>query len=853
MRAALRAVRVGLLDMRGDLRRFVLLVACLVVGTALIAGVSSVGASIRMAVEQDAAQIMGADLELSRADRAATAAELATIGRFGSIADVIDTNVRAEADGLEGFVDLIAVGPAYPLLGAVPSPQIAAGSSTFDFLGQEADGSFGALVDPLMLDQLQIDIGDVVSIGGAQFIVRGHLLGVPDAAVRGFRLGLPVIISTQALATLGDRTSPLPGLGTFFRYKLLLSEGDAEEMKLEVAAALDDPAWTVLSARDGLGPMVRYYDLFMRFLVIVGLASLLIGGVSVWTSISAYIGERASVIAVLRSLGGTGSRIFIHFLTQIAALALVGVGIGVLIGAASALVALPAVGQAVGVNLPATVHVVPLLVAAGVGFVIAFAFSYLPLQQAQAITPVTLFRSKGLAAPPIEWRGFIGSSRIVPLIVAAALFFWLAVVMTGDVLLVAGFLGASLVSVLVFRLAQAAVSWIIRHLPEPRNHTLRHALLGLSSPGSNAASVVVSVGLALAMLVVVLVLQVNLRNEYLGASVFDAPTLVASDLFDDEVAALEEMRAEGDSGIAAFTATPMLRGALAQFNDTPVGQLRPRGPEASFLLSGEIPLTFRGVLPATSRVVDGTWWGPDYVGEPLVSLHESLRSGLGLAVGDRLTFSIFGEEVVAEIANFRDYSWQGGIDFLATFSPGVLDAYPTTLLGAVTAARGEEDAVERAVAQALPDVRFIAIGQTLELIAEALGQLSLAASLVGGLAVGNGLLVLLGALATGRRQRQADAVITRVLGARRIGVLLVAILQYGLLALIAALVATPLGIALAWGLTELLMDVAFTLDAGIIAAVEIGAVAITGLLGATTIIPALRSRSALFLRQLATE
>ena len=65
--------------MRGDMRRFVLLIACLAVGTALIAGVSSVGASIRQAVERDAALLMGGDIELSRADRQATPEELALI------------------------------------------------------------------------------------------------------------------------------------------------------------------------------------------------------------------------------------------------------------------------------------------------------------------------------------------------------------------------------------------------------------------------------------------------------------------------------------------------------------------------------------------------------------------------------------------------------------------------------------------------------------------------------------------------------------------------------------------------------------------------------------------------------
>src|SRR5690606_20708022 len=135
------------------------------------------------------------------------------------------------------------------------------------------------------------------------FEVRGQLAGVPDAAVRGFRLGLPAVITSEAFAILGDRTSPLPGLGTYFRYKLVLEDGmDAEDGKAAVEGALDDPAWTVRTARDGLGPMVRYYDMFMRFLVIVGLASLLIGGVSVWTGMSAYISERSPVIAILRSM-----------------------------------------------------------------------------------------------------------------------------------------------------------------------------------------------------------------------------------------------------------------------------------------------------------------------------------------------------------------------------------------------------------------------------------------------------------------------------------------------------------------------------------------------------------------------
>lgn len=845
-----KVIRIGLLDMRGDMRRFILLIACLAIGTALIAGVSSVGASIEQTVEKEAALLMGGDVEISRADRVASAAELELLGGFGDVARVVDTNVRARTDDKEAFVDLVAVGDSYPLLGAVQSPQLPDGTNVASFLGFNG-AAFGAIVDPVMLDELGIGVGEIMEIGGSPFEVRGELTALPDAAVRGFRLGRLAVISTEGLATLGDWTSPLPGLGTWFRYKVRLAAGDAEAGKAAIEAALNDPTWTVRSARDGLGPMVRYYDLFMRFLVIVGLASLLIGGVSVWTGISAYVAERANVIAILRSMGAGRTRIFIHFFTQVAVLAAIGVGLGLVIGGGAALVALPAVGQAVGVALPQTLHLQPLLVAAGVGLLTAFSFSYLPLQQAQAVSPVMLFRSKGLAAPPVDWGKLFASWQIVPLVLAAAGFFWLAVLMTDDPTLVAAFAAVSLLSVILFRLALALAGFLMHRLPEPRMRVLRYALRDMGT-GSNAPAVVISVGLALAMLVVVLVLEVNLRNEYLGASVFDAPSFVASDLFPDEVEMLEQMRDER-ADITRFTSTPMLRASLTAINGTPAGAVPTRGPEASFLLSGEVPVTYRSELPATSKLVSGAWWPADHQGDPLVSLHQSLRSGLGVDVGDNLTFTIFGEEIVAKVANFRDYSWQGGIDFLATFSPGVLEAYPATLLGAVSAASGEEDAVERLLAASFPDIKFIAIGETLTQITTALGQLSLAASLVGGIAVSNGLLVLIGSLATGRRQRQADAVITKVLGAKRFDVIIVSVVHYVILALFAALLATPIGIGLAWILTMVLLEVDFSFNPLTLMLVELGAVVITGLLGATTIFRVLSVRPAHLLRALSVD
>src|SRR5690606_14082960 len=153
------AVRIGLLDMRGDLRRFLLLVVCLAVGTALISGVNSVGASITRAIDDGAAELMGGDVELSRADRLATADELATMAGFGTISTIVDTNLRAESAAGDAFVDLSAIGPTYPLLGAVQSPQLSPGAAPYDLLAP-VDDIHGALLDPVLFDQLGLAIGD---------------------------------------------------------------------------------------------------------------------------------------------------------------------------------------------------------------------------------------------------------------------------------------------------------------------------------------------------------------------------------------------------------------------------------------------------------------------------------------------------------------------------------------------------------------------------------------------------------------------------------------------------------------------------------------------------------------------
>ena len=846
MRRLMSWMRVAVIDLRGDMRRFIVLIACLALGTSVIAAVGSVGTSLKNAVDNDTTTLMGGDLQVSRPDRPATPEELAYLKTLGKVSYVVDSAARGVVGDESTLLDLLAADNAYPLLGEVVSPQLPSGEKPAELLDKR-DGVWGAMVDPVIFDRLGIGMGGHFDIGQTEFEVRGTITSLPDNAVRGFQLGLTVLISTDAYATMTDLRAPLPGLLTHNTYKIVLPAHDFASVKQQIEEHFADNAWKVKSPREVAGELIRFYDMFTRFLLIVGLSSLLVGGVGVSSGVMSYIGERQHGIAVFRSLGATNARILVHFLTQIGILTGIGVLIGVAAGAVASLVLLPIVGNMIAVSLPPAVEWMPLATAAAFGMIAGFAYSFLPLMQAQRVSPALLFRSLGSVPPRVDFSTFTQLNILIPILVSALALFGLAVVITGNLALVGYYALGVIGTFAVLRLAASGLMWLFRRLPPPRRAVLRHALRNIPAPGSSASVVVVSLGLGLALLLIIALLDANLHNQLTGQIVKDAPTFVVTDLFSDEVADLEDLQ-KSDPDMTEFRSSPMLRGAITAINGRDPQSYQQAGEEASFMLARDIPMTFVADLPANSTVTDGEWWPPDYNGPPLVSLRSSMKTQLGLHVGDTMDFKIFGDDIKATIANFRDFDFQNGINFMVTFSPGALDKYPATYLGTIKAAEGQEKNLERTLTRAFPDVSFLPIGDALKQAAVLFDKLSMAVNTVGGLAVINGLLVLAGTMASGRKRREADATIEKVLGATRGDVLKVFVLEYALLGAFSAIVASVIGIAAAWFISVKALEVDFYADPVLLLEVIAGAIALTIATGALTTWQALSTPPARHLR-----
>ncbi|HEV7434701.1 MAG TPA: ABC transporter permease, partial [Pseudorhizobium sp.] len=238
-------MRIAVLDLRGDVRRFVILLACLALGVGAIAAVSSVGAALRSAVERDARVILGGDIEVRQRGSDLSREQRAAVEALGETARVVDLNARASANEASLLLSLRAVSDNYPLVGTVTvSPQT---QQPLNELLAPFDGLPGVVVDQDVLERFDIAVGDTMRIGNADFAVRGELVGLPDQAAQGFQLGSPAIVADKALVAAGLEQE---GVLSRFSYKVLLGEAVNAAAIEQLNAAFPNADWDVRRPED---------------------------------------------------------------------------------------------------------------------------------------------------------------------------------------------------------------------------------------------------------------------------------------------------------------------------------------------------------------------------------------------------------------------------------------------------------------------------------------------------------------------------------------------------------------------------------------------------------------------------
>lgn len=845
------AARLAWRDLRGgfaaNLRGLWVLVACLALGVFAIAAAGSMRAAVESGLERDARTLLGGDLEARMTYRTLDAAQRAALSRHGTITEMRE--FRATAHQGEGekerrsLTELKAVDPTtYPLLGTVTlDPPI----PLADALSRGEDGLYGAVAEAALLNRLDLQVGDLVGVGDGQFRIRAVLTAEPDRIASVMAFGGRLMVGPAAVAETG---LDLPGSLIRNITKLRVEDGAAvASLMRDLNRQFPEAGWDLRGVDAATPGLDRFLGNITLFLTLVGLTALLSGGVGVANAVSAFMESRQQTLAIFKTLGASGALLFRLCLLQILILAGLGIGVGLALGAGMPWGLAPVVGAFLPVALEPALYSGPLLSAGAFGLLVTLVFGLWPLAQAYRVPATALFRS--LLAPVSGWpRG-----RFAVGIGAAAVALVVVTVMTAsrkDIAL--GFVVAAVVAYGLFRGTAALVMAVARRVvragtPVRNRPVLRLALTNLYRPGASTASVVLSLGLGVSVLVASVVTEANLSLQIKERLPDSAPAYYFIDI---QPSQMEAFRAAVASvpGADVLGAADMVRGRIVRLNGQPV-TADSVDKDSEWAVRGDRGLTSAATRPEGAVLVDGEWWAPDYAGPPLVSVVASLARGLGIGVGDTITFNILGRDITARVASLRDVEWSSlSMNFAFIVSPNALRGAPGTWIATVAASPSAELTVERVVGQALRNVSAIPVRQALETVESIMETAGQAIRVTTVLTLLSGILVLASAIAAGHRRRVYDAVVLKVLGAPRSVLVRAYLLEYGLIGLATGLLAAVVGTVSAWVIVVHVMRVPWEFLSGVIVTVSLASVVLTLMGGAIGTLRALSEKPARVLR-----
>jgi putative ABC transport system permease protein len=818
---------------RRSLLQFPLLLVSIAVGVGALVAIDSFSANLRESVHAEARGLLGADLALRCGTPFSSAAEedLANLARDGqgAVSRVTRFVSMAYAPRTSGthLVQVTAIEGGYPYYGTLETDPPGA----FAKVASER----AVLVDPALLLSLNVHVGDEVALSSARFVIGGTVVTFPGDV--GFRstFGPRVFVALRHVSETG-----LLGFGSRGQYEayVKLPNGvDENALAKRYRRPLARERVTLRTVQENEENLSRSLVNVGRFLSLVALLAVLLGGLGVGSAVHVFIKRRTETIAILRCLGAPARTVLTAYVLHSVGLALLGSVLGA--GAGVALQAL--LPRLFADLLPVAVSPRPsphaVVAGVGVGLLIATLFALLPLLSIRRISPLAVLRRsfdeerKGRRLDPAR--------ILVGLLLAAAVVF-ASVAEAGNRRAGVGFaLGVAAAIGLLAAAALALTSALRRALRGRWPYLLRQGLSNLYRPANQTLMVVLVLGFGAFLLDTLFLVERNLLRDLRVERAADRPNLALFDIQRDELDPVTARLRE--AGLRVEPPVPIVPMRILSVKGAPVAatletlESGPRGGRGG-VLRREYRSTYRDTLTPTERTVSGRFWskGAGKGASPVpISVEADLAREIGVRVGDAIVWDVQGVKVETRVAHLRGLTWaRFEPNFFVVFPEGPLDAAPQTY---VTLTRVEEKqaraSLERSIVQGFPNVSLIDLSEVQGMIDKVVARASAILEFMAVLCLLTGSFVLVGAVLTSRYQRLREAVLLRTLGATRRQILAIAFVEYATLAALSCLAAALLAIPAGFGVVHYFLESTFVLPAAPLTLLALGVLLLTTLAG----------------------
>jgi putative ABC transport system permease protein len=829
------ALKLALWEGRNSVRRVGIYMFAISLGVAALVSVHSFREDVSRSIRQESRSLLGADVVL-RSNRplpdsvTSLVDSLVAAGHEASAAITVPTMARAPAGDAVRLVQLRAVEGGWPLYGAVRTEPVGRWGAHLE------PGK--ALVDPAALVQLGVGRGDTLVLGGLEVEIVGSVEDLPTDVGFQTAIGPRVYVSMEDLEAAG-----VLGFGSLARYTRFLripAEADRRRLEDRYESVFEATGVGFRTSEEQAENLTEAVSALGSFLGLIGLGALLLGGIGVGSAIHVFVKERIAEVAVLRCIGARQGGVFLAYLLQAGGLGLLGSVLGAAVGVAAQQSLPTLLGSAVPVDVTPRLSPLAILGGVGVGVWVSVVFALLPLLEVRDVPPLRALRQDFDAAGPDAGRRRLDLPRALALGLLAASVLALSILEAGSWVagaVFAGGLGA--LTAILWAIGTGAVFLARRTFPHRAPYVFRQGFSNLFRPQNQTVAVVLSLGFGAFIIGTVLQVQANLARNLAFDTSAGRPNLLLFDIQRDQREGVLELLPEGGAD-GAFELTPLIPSRLVAVNGVGRAALdslpEGDGPER-WALRREYRNTYRADLTDTEELVKGAWWeqaAPVADGVARISVDADLAEDLAVGVGDRLTWDVGGVAVESEIASLRRIDWsQFRTNFFVVFEPGALEGAPATFV-VLTRIDGAEDRArfQRDLVAGFPNVSVLDVTRVQETLEDILGKVARAIRFLAGFAAFAGALVLAGAVASSRHQRQREGALLKTLGARRRQILAVLLTEYAALGTLAAATGLVLSTLAAAGLVRFVFDFSFDPAPGVLLAVWGGITLLTLVTGA---------------------
>jgi putative ABC transport system permease protein len=799
-------LRLAWRESRTARRRLLLYMSSISLGVAALVAIDSFAANVQESIKEQSRALLGGDVQL-RARQGWTPAldslldSLAASGVPSAKVTSFASMATALPSGGTRLAQIRAVAPGYPFYGAVVTAPV----GQWERLGTDRV----AMVDPSLLIALDAEVGDTIQVGYAKFEIRAAITTIPGdpgiAATVGPRVYIPerFVEETQLLG-LGSRAD--------FEAVVRLPDGVRGRDWLTPLrgrlGAANVRTETVEQSEAGLTNAIAQ---LARFLSIVGLIALLLGGIGVASGVNAFVQRKIDTVAVLRCLGASSAQVLTIYLVQAAAMGFVGAAAGALLGVGIQFGLARAMSDFLPVDV--AIRVVPgaILLGLSVGVWVAIAFALRPLLVLRRISPLQAIRRDDEALTASRRRDSATHITNLALVVSVlALAIDRAETVQQGVLFAAGvFLSIGLLwgsAALLSGLARRVVS---RRWP----YVVRQGIANLYRPASQMRAVVLALGFGSFLVSTIILVQTNLLASFEVTAAASRGNVVFFDVQEDQRDGLSALVRAGAHTLISVTPIVTMRFAGANGLDPVQWAARQGMPSRSWAIRREYRSTFRDSVVATETLLSGEWFTPPAPGDSVfeVSLERDITGELHLALGDTVAWDVQGVRVRTVLTSTREVDWgRFEPNFFAVFQPEAIAAAPKQFVTIASVASDTAVALlQRETVRRFPNVSSLDLTLVRRTITGIVDKVTLTVRFLALFSLAMGIPVLFSAVAATRRDRLREGVLLKTLGATRAQIGRILFAEYAVLGLLGGLTGMLLSFAGAWALVTFVFEGTF--------------------------------------------